>query len=265
MPRVPLTTSLRATTCREALWQASVHSPLTPVDASPQVHTFDGVHPIPDTVRVGWLGSARPEDRTGPTLVVLHGYGANEQDLMSMLPVLGMLMPGVSAKILAVRGFYPVRHRGRDGFSWFPGTVDAQPSDDDIAEIADRIAALVTVHADRAVWLGFSQGMCAAITVLRRRPWLVDAVVALSGFSWPSPQPADAALAASARTQRAIPAFYGRDPADPAIPTFASAWALDFLRAHTRLTERSYLGIGHSLSLPEIGDVVDFIRPHLTR
>ena len=215
-------------------------------------------------VELGRLGAPRPDDRTVPTLVVLHGYGSNERDLMSMLPVMGMLLPGVHVNVIAIRGFYPVQHRGRHGFSWFPGSVAAQPVDADIATVADRIAHIVAEHTDRAVWLGFSQGMCAAISVLRRRPELVTGLVALSGFSWSGRQPADSALAAEVRAGRGIPAFYGRDPADPAIPPFASAWALDFLRNHTRLQERSYPGMGHSLSLPEIGDVVGFLRPLLT-
>lgn len=217
-----------------------------------------------ETVEIGWLGASRPAGVAGPALVVLHGYGANERDLMTMLPVLGMLLPGVSAKVIAVRGFYPVQHRGRRGYSWFPGAVATQPPAAEIALVADRVAELVAQHTERAVWLGFSQGMCTAMTVLRRRPHLVAGLVALSGFSWDAGQPADDSLAAAVADGRGVPAFYGRDPADPAIPPYASAWALDYLRTHTRLEEHSYPGMGHSLSMPEIGDVVGFLRPLLS-
>ncbi len=214
------------------------------------------------TVQVGRIG--RPGS-TAPTLVVLHGYGADERDLMGMLPVLGMMLPGVDARVLGIRGFYDVTHRGRPGRSWFPGPVATPPPDDEIAAVGDRITALVTEHTDRAVWLGFSQGMCAAITAVRRRPDVCSGLIALSGFSWPNPQPGDPTMAAEVRAGGGIPAFYGRDPADPAIPGYASAWALDYLRDHTRLTERSYPGIGHSLSMPEITDIVGFLRPLLAR
>ena len=43
------------------------------------------------TVQVGRIGRPAPAP---PTLVVLHGYGADERDLMTMLPVLGMMLPG---------------------------------------------------------------------------------------------------------------------------------------------------------------------------
>jgi phospholipase/carboxylesterase len=212
------------------------------------------------TVQIGRIG--RPA-ATAPTLVVLHGYGADERDLMTMLPVLGMMLPGVDAQVLGIRGFYDVIHRGRSGHSWFPGAVATQPPDDEIAAVGDRIVTMVDEHTDRAVWLGFSQGMCAAMTAVRRRPTLCSGLIALSGFSWAAPQPGDATMAAAVRAGRGIPAFYGRDPKDPAIPGYASAWALDFLREHTDLTERSYPGMGHSLSMPEITDVVSFLRPLL--
>lgn len=212
------------------------------------------------TVQVGRIG--RPA-ASSPTLVVLHGYGADQSDLMTMLPVLGMMLPGVDAQVLGIRGFYDVVHRGRSGHSWFPGAVATQPPDEEIAAVGDRIVSMVTAHTESAVWLGFSQGMCAAMTAVRRRPELCRGLVALSGFSWPAPQPGDAAMGAAVRAGEGIPAFYGRDPQDPAIPGHASAWALAFLRDHTRLTERSYPGMGHSLSMPEIGDVVGFLRPLL--
>ncbi|GGM14240.1 alpha/beta hydrolase [Nakamurella endophytica] len=211
---------------------------------------------------VRWLGTPRPDDADAPTLVLLHGYGANERDLVGALPAVQAFLPGVDARVVAVRGFFGVPWRA-SGYSWFPGDVRVQPPPEMIAATADRLADVVAQHTDRAVWLGFSQGMCAAITVLRRRPELVRALVALSGFSFDAPQPADALLAREAAAGRGVPAFYGRDPADPAIPGFASAWALRFLREHTAVQERTYPGVGHGLSLPEIADVVAFLAPFL--
>lgn len=208
-----------------------------------------------------WLGGGQ-RLADPPTLVLLHGYGSSERDLVSVLPVVQALLPDVDAKVLAIRGFFSIP--GRPGrYSWFPGDVWVQPPPAEIGQVADALADAVAEHADSAVWLGFSQGMCAAVTVLRRRPELVDALVALSGFSFDVDQPGDAGLARNTAAGRGVPAFYGRDPADPAIPTFASAWALRYLRAHTALQEHSYPGLGHSLSMPEIADVVAFLGPLL--
>ena len=214
-------------------------------------------------VEVRWLGNGQ-RSADPPTLVLLHGYGSSEQDLVSVLPVVQALLPGVDAKVLAIRGLFPIA--GRPGrYSWFPGDVWVQPPAAEIGRVADTLADAVAQHADSAAWLGFSQGMCAAITVLRRRPEVVEALVALSGFSFDQDQPGDARLARDAAAGRGVPAFYGRDPADPAIPTFASAWALRYLRAHTALQEHTYPGLGHSLSMPEIADVLRFLEPVLRR
>ena len=97
------------------------------------------------------------------------------------------------------------------------------------------------------------------------RSW-PGAIVATAAHSIGRPSAdGDTQLARDAAAGRGVPTFYGRDPADPAIPAFASAWALRYLRAHTDLLERSYPGLGHSLSMPEIADVVAFLAPLLRR
>ena len=212
-------------------------------------------------VEVRWLGDGQ-RLAAPPTLVLLHGYGSSERDLVTVLPVVEALLPGVDAQVLAVRGAFPIA--GRPGrYSWFPGDVWVQPTPDQIGQVTDALADAVAEHTRSAIWLGFSQGMCAAVTVLRRRPEMVDALVALSGFSFDVDQPGDARLAGDVVAGHGVPAFYGRDPADPAIPAFASAWALRFLRSHTALQEYSYPGLGHSLSMPELTDVISFLGPLL--
>lgn len=193
---------------------------------------------------------------------MLHGYGANESDLIGLLPMIGGFLPGVTAKVLAVRGFFPIAERP-GGRSWFPGSVMQQPSATAIAETADRLVDVVGQHSTGAVWLGFSQGMGAAIAVLRRRPELVRGLVGLSGFTFAAAQPGDARLLAAVAADDGVPAFYGRDPHDPIIPGPVGDWALDFLRQHTALTERSYPGMGHSVSPQEIADLAGFLTPLL--
>jgi phospholipase/carboxylesterase len=213
------------------------------------------------SIEVRWLGNGQ-QLTDPPTLVLLHGYGSSERDLVSVLPMVEAFLPGVDAKVLAVRGSFAIT--GRPGrYSWFPGDVWVQPPPEQIGQVADALAAAVAEHTAAAVWLGFSQGMCAAVTVLRRHPQLVSGLVALSGFSFDVDQPGDAQLAREVAAGRGVPAFYGRDPADPAIPAFASAWALRYLRTHTALQEHSYPGMGHSLSMPEITDLTAFLGPLL--
>ena len=163
---------------------------------------------------IAWLGPPQPDNPQVATLVLLHGYGSNEKDLISLVPAMQMFLPGVSAKVIAVRASHQAPGRPR-GYSWFPGSVMAQPSDAAIGQTADRVAALIRQHTSKAVVLGFSQGMCTAITVLRRHPDLVGGLVALSGFMFDDDHPGDSQLAVGAATGSGVPAFAGYDPARP--------------------------------------------------
>ncbi|HEY5879705.1 MAG TPA: hypothetical protein VIU11_12415 [Nakamurella sp.] len=205
-----------------------------------------------------WLGTPRPNDRSVPTLVLLHGYGSSERDLVMVLPALAMFLPEVSARVLAIRGGHPVP--GRRGHGWFPGPLMAQPPLADIGRTGDQIADIVRRFTTRAVLLGFSQGMCAAITVMRRHPDLVRGLVGLSGYLYDDTHPGDAQLAVMSMSGHGIPAFVGYDPADPRVPAVAIRHAVEFLRTHAALEERTYPGLGHSLSMPEISDAARFLR-----
>jgi phospholipase/carboxylesterase len=197
-----------------------------------------------------------------PTLVLLHGHGSHERDLLALVPAMQAFLPGVRARVLAVRGSFPVLGRSR-GYSWFPGSVYDRPPAEAVANAVDAVAAVVRRYPGRVVVLGFSQGMCMAVTLLRRHPSLVDAVVGLSGFVYDDWQPGDAELAVRVQAGVGVPAFFGYDPADPLVPRLAIDWALEHLRTHTALQERRYPGIGHSVSLPEITDVARFLSQQL--
>jgi phospholipase/carboxylesterase len=57
--------------------------------------------------------------------------------------------------------------------------------------------------------------------------------------------------------------FSGRGTADDVIPAWRFADTADWLPDHTRLTERIYEGLGHSLNDAMLGDVVTFLRAQL--
>jgi len=193
-----------------------------------------------------------------PTLVLLHGYGSSERDLIALVPAMQMFLPGRSARVLAIRGSHPVP--GRRGYAWFPGPLMSQPPLADIARTADQVADVVRRYTNHAVLLGFSQGMCTAITTMRRHPDLVRALVGLSGYLYDDAHPGDGQLGVMALAGHGIPAFVGYDPADPRVPGVAIRHAVEFLRGHAALAEHTYPGMGHSISMPEIADVTRFLQ-----
>ncbi len=195
------------------------------------------------------------------TLVLLHGYGSSEADLVALTPALAAFLPGVTARIVAIRGSHPAP--GRRGYAWFPGALMAQPPLADIARTGDLIVRVVRRYTGSAVLLGFSQGMAAAITAMRRDPDLVRALVGLSGYRYDDAHPGDGQLEVMAASGHGVPAFVGYDPHDPRVPAVAIRHAVDYLRGHADLEEHTYPGMGHSISMPEVMDVAAFLRRHL--
>lgn len=196
-------------------------------------------------------------DDDSPLLVLLHGVGSNERDLLGLLP---LLAPRGSTEFRVLS--YRAPHPFGSGFSWFPISRPGLPEPSGVEAGADLLAenlALELGADETAVLLGFSQGVAVATTVLRRHPQFVKAVVCLSGFTLAEPQPADPELLADRAQGRGVPAFLGFDLDDPAIPADALTRTSGFLKEHTNLTEHRYPGAGHGLVASEIADIATFL------
>ncbi|HWL01911.1 MAG TPA: hypothetical protein VNQ52_06005 [Microbacteriaceae bacterium] len=190
-------------------------------------------------------------DRADVAVLLLHGYGADERDLLGLVEPLRIAAPWASLRA-------PMALAGTPGAAWFPiGQLDALrvgPVESATAQIWAWVDAELPDRT-RVLPIGFSQGGLMATQLLRTRPDRVVAPVALAGLVLADAQPADSSLAAARP-----PAFWGRGDLDTVIPTHAVAAAADFLAAHTTLTERVYPGLGHQISLAELADVAEFIR-----
>ncbi|MBU1588836.1 MAG: esterase, partial [Actinobacteria bacterium] len=92
----------------------------------------------------------------------------------------------------------------------------------------------------------------------RRHPAAADALVMLASARHPDEDPGDDAMA-----DRRPPVFSGRGTADEVIPAWRFADTADWLPGHSRLTERIYEGLGHSVSDAELQDVVAFLNVNL--
>lgn len=187
-----------------------------------------------------------------PLLVLLHGYGADEADLMGLAPHLppALTLAAIRAPLAA-----------QAGFAWVPIAVPGLPDPAATQDAANAVLAWLDEHVAPSTpvfLLGFSQGGLMVTHLLRTAPSRFVAGVVLSGFVVDAPCAADAALAAAAP-----PVFFGRGTVDPIIDDSAFERARTFLAAHTTLTERVYPGLGHGITADELVDVTAFLEAHL--
>ncbi|WP_178980127.1 phospholipase [Rothia koreensis] len=206
---------------------------------------------------------SRPEsERPGTHLVLmLHGYGSHEKDLLGLLPAL----PQDGFTYAGMRAPDPVPGGG-PGYSWFALqgtfgqhiTADVEEAQQAAADVVSWIESNAEGYSDVTLF-GFSQGMAVATSVLRHRPDLVRAVVGLSGFVLDAQSDFldDAALSSMSPK---VPFFYGRDQEDPVIPSDMVAFNLDWLRDHTQVTKVLYAGMGHGVNNQEMKHVSEFLQ-----
>jgi phospholipase/carboxylesterase len=184
-----------------------------------------------------------------PLVVLMHGRGSHENDLAGLIPLLPPEFAYASLRA-------PLRFEG-GGYTWFvAGAPGAPPAASvDAAAVAvldwlDRLAPRGPVSV-----AGFSQGGALATHLLRHAPERFASAVNLAGFIVPGAAPADSRL-----LELLPPVFWGRDTADPVIPRSATDRTAQWLPSHSRLTERTYAGVGHSISAEEVADVAEFLR-----
>ncbi|SDD07506.1 phospholipase/carboxylesterase [Sanguibacter gelidistatuariae] len=196
-----------------------------------------------------WSGDPRSET---PLLLLMHGYGSHESDLLGLTPHLPAELATVSVRAPLPAGM---------GYAWVPIADPGRPDPAATQDAADAILAWLddAVPASTPVaLLGFSQGGLMVTHLLRSRPERFFAGVVLSGFTADDVVAGDDALAAIAP-----PVFFGRGDRDQIISEATFARTSDWLPRHTTTTEVVYPGLGHGITSEEIEDVAAFLRAHL--
>lgn len=204
----------------------------------------------------------RPEEeRNGTPLIVLfHGYGSNEADLMGLAPYFPEQF--TVASLRAPQVLAP------GAYQWFPLVAAPDFTFGAVEAATEYVLAWldeVRVQHTSVTVLGFSMGMAMATSLVRRRPRDFAAIVGLSGFAIDpvaaGGQPAgEADYFRDGELDGTLPMFWGRDQADPAITPDKVEYTMGWVRDHVDLTKVTYPGIAHSISGPEIGHVKEFLE-----
>ena len=197
------------------------------------------------------------DDEPAPAVFVLHGRGADEEDL---LPVAAELPDG--HHVVSLRAPDPLQ----GGYTWYEldlsagGLESSQPDADDFRRSLDLIVESVEaavdaygLDADRIGLLGFSQGAITSLSLLLESPDRYAWVVALHGYLPES----HADLDPDGIEDK--PVFVGAGAGDRVIPESRTQAAVDRLDAlDADVTHGSFPG-GHGIGPQELEAVVEFV------
>lgn len=189
-------------------------------------------------------------------VVLLHGFGSHERDLLPLVHHLGL-----PATVISLRA--PLSSPFPGGFAWYPITSD--PGTVSSSARAGVTEALRQWSSDSGlldqdlpiVPIGFSQGGAMVVELLRSFPERFAAGVVLSGFALergnePGPVPSTV-----------IPVFWGYDPDDPIVTDPLQRATRDRLHTEFTVSEHQYRGIGHGVGTDELNDLRGFLQRHL--
>ncbi len=120
-----------------------------------------------------------------PLMIMLHGYGSNEQDLFSFADELPDELLIISAKAPLTLGmgsyaWYSIRFS--EDSANFSDTTEAKASLEKIDIFISEVKKEFKVNTNNIFLLGFSQGTILSIAYALNNPDKVQHVVALSGY-----------------------------------------------------------------------------------
>ena len=199
----------------------------------------------------------RSPGQGAPLLVLLHGYGSDEEDLMALAPALDPRF-----HIVSVRA--PIR-LGEGGFAWFPLRMteeglevsfeESEPARDQLCEL---IGALQKKYepSGRTLLLGFSQGAGMALFSGLRIPDTIAGIAFLSGLCLPEMVPQGAA----ADSLNEMPVFISHGQFDPLIPIARGRESRDMLAClPLRIVYNEY-AMAHEINAECLEDLQEWLR-----
>jgi phospholipase/carboxylesterase len=179
-------------------------------------------------------------------VILLHGYGSNGADLISLAPYWASALPG--AVFVSPNAIEPVP-QAPGGYQWFPiSSVEPHLMEQGVRYAAqsverfiDRELARYGLPPERLALVGFSQGTMMALHVGLRRERQIAAILGYSGVLV-----GGRTLKEDMRSKPPVLLVHGdQDPMIPAAAMFESAEALA-ASGHGAQWHVSY-GVSHSI------------------
>lgn len=197
-------------------------------------------------------------DGPHPTVVALHGWGANAMDLLGLAPYLA----GGQFLVLCPQGPVEVPLDGTVGYGWFPltagGPIDGNAFEsglDALRTFLDAAQQRYPIDPRKLVVLGFSQGGVMAYSLALAEPQRFAGLVALS--SW-LPEALAARLPAAERS--GLPTLVHHGAADPMIPIDRARESLETLRRLGVPSAYREFDMGHEINAESLTDLVRWLE-----
>ncbi len=195
-----------------------------------------------------------------PTIVALHGWGANAHDLLGLAPILH----GGEALVLCPQGGIQIPiQEGIVGYGWFPLSGGGEPDPREIERAAaslrgflDEVVEKYPVDRRKLVLAGFSQGGFMAYELALKDPARFAGLLAMS--SW---LPGDLAAATAATPEHAnLPALVVHGTEDPMIPVERGQESRDALIALGLPTAYREYKMGHGIGPEALREIVGWLE-----
>ena len=208
-----------------------------------------------------------------PVLVVLHGYGADELDLLSIAE--GVIEGGGGTEathhaeriIISLQAPIPLP---QGGFAWYhleqteggliPDELSRHESEDAIVQSLAAIIEREGGDPHDVILMGFSQGaaICYSLITLynfKNYGFTVRSVIAMSGYL-----PRDILSPLSDKTFAGLPIFMSHGQFDDLIPDIALKEAEDLLSQHGANVTAKLYNAGHGVLPETVDDIVAWLE-----
>ncbi len=193
--------------------------------------------------------SGKPDDAETPLVIVMHGRGADANDLADLAPMIDdgyrFVFPNAAKPFEPMPGY-------SFGWSWFDGWP---PEGDSIVQSRTKLLALIDELVDRyptpegrIVVTGFSQGGMMAIDAGFRTKQKIAGIVVMSGAIYEAGMP-------DLRAHRELPVLLIHGTQDDMIPVLAARRTRHILEEHGLTPEYHEFPMGHHVT-PESMEVV---------
>ncbi|MFI8378020.1 alpha/beta hydrolase [Leeuwenhoekiella sp. NPDC079379] len=206
----------------------------------------------------------RPKTTTtskSPLILLLHGYGSNEEDLFSFAPELPDNYFVISAK--APRPMQP------SGNAWYTihwDATDGKWSDDKeaiesrelISKFIDEAVTEYDLDAENVTLLGFSQGCILSYAVALTYPEKVKNIIGLSGYVNADITTAKTDLSAYSH----LSIFSSHGTVDQVIPVTAARQIPAYLKNLGISIELNEYPVGHGVAPQNFYDLKNWLLKH---